>query len=220
MISQQQPGPLGRLVLAFQNTPMQYNRLIKKSALDLANKRGNAVENISKIVYYTFVQNLIFTSIQNALFAVAFNNEDEDDELIKKSYRVANNMLDTILRGTGIGGAVIATIKNTIIEYYKQENKGFFKDHVYTGIALFNVSPPVGSKLSRAYRGYTSQTIFDKDVIDVKGFSYDSPIYKVYGNYISAATNIPVDRVVNKLNNIIEATNSQHESWQSMAIKY
>tara|TARA_B100000902_G_scaffold26065_1_gene31299 strand:- start:1816 stop:9087 length:7272 start_codon:yes stop_codon:yes gene_type:complete len=218
MISQQQSGPLGRLVLAFQNTPMQYNRLIKKAALDLANNRGNAVENISKIVYYTFVQNLIFTSIQNALFAVAFNNEDEDDELIKKSYRVANNMLDTILRGTGIGGAVIATIKNTIIEFYKQENKGFFKDHVYTGIALFNVSPPVGSKLSRAYRGYTSQTIFDKDVIDVKGFSYDSPIYRVYGNYISAATNIPVDRVVNKLHNIIEATNSQHESWQRLAM--
>ena len=31
LISQQQAGPLGRLILAFQNTPMQYTRLMKKS---------------------------------------------------------------------------------------------------------------------------------------------------------------------------------------------
>ena len=35
-ISQQQAGDLGRIVLAFANTPMQYNRLINKAVLDLA----------------------------------------------------------------------------------------------------------------------------------------------------------------------------------------
>lgn len=29
-ISKQQASPLGRLILAFQNTPMQYTRLMKK----------------------------------------------------------------------------------------------------------------------------------------------------------------------------------------------
>ena len=48
-ISAQQAGPLGRIILAFANTPMQYTRLIKKAALDLKNGRGNPITNISKI---------------------------------------------------------------------------------------------------------------------------------------------------------------------------
>ena len=35
LISQQQASLLGRFILAFQNTPMQYARLIKKAAIDL-----------------------------------------------------------------------------------------------------------------------------------------------------------------------------------------
>ena len=217
MVSQQQAGPLGRFILAFQNTPMQYNRLIKKAGLDLINRRGNTTENISKIVYYTFVQNLIFSSLQSALFSVAFSDEDEDEKLIKKSYKIANGMVDTILRGSGIGGAVFATLKNTIMEYYKQENKNFGKDHVYTGLALLNVSPPIGSKFRKLYSGYQTNR-FDKDVIDVKGFAPDSPIYRVGGNVVSAITNVPLDRIVNKITNISEAMNSQNESWQRIAL--
>jgi hypothetical protein len=39
-ISQEQAGPLGRIILAFANTPAQYARLIKKAASDLKNGRG------------------------------------------------------------------------------------------------------------------------------------------------------------------------------------
>ena len=39
-ISSQQAGPLGRIVLAFANTPAQYARLMKKAASDLKNGRG------------------------------------------------------------------------------------------------------------------------------------------------------------------------------------
>ena len=81
MISMQQAGPLGRLILAFQNTPMQYMRLTKKAFLDLKNGRGDAKTNISKLVYYSFVQNLIFTSMQSALFAVVFEEDEEEKDL-------------------------------------------------------------------------------------------------------------------------------------------
>ena len=57
-ISMQQAGPLGRIVLAFANTPAQYARLIKKAASDLKNGRGDAKTNISKIIYYGVAQNL------------------------------------------------------------------------------------------------------------------------------------------------------------------
>ena len=58
MISQQQAGMLGRFLLNFQNTPMQYTRLMKKAALDIVNKRGDLKTNISKII-------LGFTNITN-----------------------------------------------------------------------------------------------------------------------------------------------------------
>jgi hypothetical protein len=70
LISQQQSSHLGRLILAFQNTPMQYTRLIKKAGQDLIKGRGSATTNISKIAYYGFIQNVIFTSLQQALFAL------------------------------------------------------------------------------------------------------------------------------------------------------
>ena len=41
-ISLQQATPLGRVVLAFANTPMQYARLQKRAYLDLKNNRGDA----------------------------------------------------------------------------------------------------------------------------------------------------------------------------------
>ena len=51
-ISQQQAGPLGRIILAFANTPAQYARIIQRAASDLKNGRGDAKTNISKIIYY------------------------------------------------------------------------------------------------------------------------------------------------------------------------
>ena len=63
--------------MAFANTPMQYTREIKKAALDLKNGRGDAKTNISKIIYYGFVQNLIFNALQSALFMLMFDDEEE-----------------------------------------------------------------------------------------------------------------------------------------------
>ena len=39
MISEQQASPLGRFTLNFQNTPMQYTRLMKRAGQDLINRR-------------------------------------------------------------------------------------------------------------------------------------------------------------------------------------
>ena len=55
-ISQQQASPLGKIILAFQNTPMQYNRLMKRAAQDLVNGRGDPKEHVSKIAYYGAIQ--------------------------------------------------------------------------------------------------------------------------------------------------------------------
>ena len=91
-ISQQQAGPLGRVVLAFANTPAQYARLIKKAASDLKNGRGDAKTNISKIIYYGVAQNLLFSALQQALFAIAFDDDEEDEKKNEKYFNIVNGM--------------------------------------------------------------------------------------------------------------------------------
>ena len=80
----QQAGPLGRIILAFANTPAQYARLMQKAASDLKNGRGDTKTNLSKIVYYGMVQNVIFNALQQALFAMAFDDEEPDEEKEKR----------------------------------------------------------------------------------------------------------------------------------------
>lgn len=238
-VSKQQTTSLGRLVLAFANTPMQYSRLMKKAALDLVNKRGDWRTNISKIVYYGFLQNMIFSYLQAAMF-LPFDDEAEDianmTEEQKKEYEklkkkqddkainILNGMADTLLRGSGITGALISTIKNVYMEYDKQEKREMFADHAYTIIAAAGISPPISSKVRKLYGAHRTKK-FDKDVIAERGWEITkdgrlnlSPNYQIVGNIAVATTNIPLDRVVEKVNNVSEALDSRNTKLQRTAL--
>ena len=235
LISQEQAGTMGRLILAFQNTPMQYTRLIKKAAMDLAAGRGDPKTHISKIIYYGAIQNFIFSALQAALFGVipGFDEDPEDEEAAKKALikkdkkieKVLNSMIDTLLRGSGLKGAILATVKNVIRQYYTQEEKGFLADHTYTIIEAVNLSPPLGSKLRKGYSAIQTGTIFEKDPIAERGFDVTidgkfnlSPSYSVIGDLASAIFNIPLDRIVIETNSITEALDERNTTWQRLAL--
>ena len=215
-ISEQQAGPLGRFILAFQNTPMQYTRMIKKAALDLANGRGDAKTNISKIVYYGAMQNFIFSALQNALFALAFD-EEEDEKTQQRYSRIANNMSDTILRGTGIYGAAASTLKNIALQFIRQEQKGHRADHAYTVIEGINLSPPIGSKIRKLYSA-TQAIKFNRDEVAEMGFHIDNPAYDAIANTTSAITNIPLDRAIRITDNARAALDKNNQAWQRIAL--
>ena len=214
-ISQQQASPLGRIILAFANTPMQYMRLTKKAFLDLVNKRGDAKTNISRIVYYTFVQNIIFSALQSALFASMF--EDDDEEAINnKQIRVANSMLDSILRGVGIYGAIASTGKNIVLEIDKQAKKGR-PDFTQAAIRSLDLSPPLSSKVRKlmsAGRAFSYSNVRDK----MTGYGLDNPAFYAGGQVVSALTNVPLDRAVKKADNIRVAMDNDTKMWQSIAL--
>ena len=214
-ISQQQASPLGRIILAFANTPMQYMRLTKKAFLDLVNKRGDAKTNISRIVYYTFVQNIIFSALQSALFASMF--EDDDEEAINnKQIRVANSMLDSILRGVGIYGAIASTGKNIVLEIDKQAKKGR-PDFTQAAIRSLDLSPPLSSKVRKlmsAGRAFSYSNVRDK----MTGYGLDNPAFYAGGQIVSALTNVPLDRAVKKADNIRVAVDNDTKLWQSIAL--
>ena len=213
-ISQQQAGPLGRIVLAFANTPAQYARLIKKAASDLKNGRGDAKTNISKIIYYGVAQNLIFNALQQALFAISFGEDEEEDE--KKVVGIANGMADSLLRGIGIGGAIISTVKNAGLKLAKENAK---KNPKYEEVAieLLKISPPVASKIGKVRAAGRSYS-WDKKEMKEKGWSLDNPAYLANANIISAASNIPLDRVVKKIDNITASTGANLSFMQRVAL--
>jgi len=218
MISQQQRNPLIRFALVFQNTAMQYNRLIKKAGLDLINRRGSDRENISKIIYYGAIQNFIFNAVQQAMFAMIWGSDESEEKEMERYYKVANSMFDTILRGSGWQGALLSTLKNTVLRYRKEEEKGSFKaDHFNTAITFLNLSPSIGSKFSKVYGAYKTN-YYERDVIKEKGYSWDSPIWSVYGKLVSAALNIPADRAFSKINNLRIMSQSHTETWQKVAL--
>lgn len=216
-ISMQQASPLGRLILAFQNTPMQYTREIKKEIRNLINGRGDWKTSVSKIAYYGAVQNFMFTAMQNALFGLMFGGDEEEDlDWEAKKLRTANSMADTILRGSGVAGAVVSTLKNTIMKFLQQENARS-ADHAYTLIEMANLSPPIGSKLRKIYSATQTYKLNKREIAN-NGWGLDNPSYLALGNVVSATTNIPLDRAVNKMNNLKEAMDTEHAAWQRIAM--
>ena len=225
-ISQQQRSHLGRIILAFANTPMQYARLTKKSFLDIKNGRGDLKTNLSKLAYYAAIQNILFTGMQTALFAtLGFGGNDEDDEKQQKllgrqvNYAI-NGVIDSFLRGGfGYVGAATAAIKNAAIELYNQQTSDsiFSKDVAKIENDLLSVSPPIGSKFGKGYSAY-KQSQIEKDVINAKGFSYDSPIYQIGAKILSAGPNIPLDRAYQTIKNISDSFNQEYETWQRVLL--
>ena len=217
-ISAQQAGPLGRTILAFANTPAQYARLTKKAASDLINGRGDAKTNISKLLYYGAVQNLIFNTLQQAAFAIAFGDDDENEKKKEEKYiSVANGMADGLLRGIGVGGAVIATLKNALIKIIKESEKKRPDYAETTVMQLLGISPPIQSKAQKIRSALKSYE-WNKDEMKEKGFSLDNPAYLAGANVISASTNVPLDRVIKKVDNVRAATRDDISKLERMML--
>jgi len=242
LISSDQSSSLGRVVLNFMNTPIQLNRSIKKSAQDIYNRRRipgqtqaqSDFTNFSKIIYYGTIQNAIFSALQAAMFALipGFNDEEDEEGKMtmeekteKKIFAVVNSMVDTTLKGGfGLPGAVVSILKNAIIEYKKQNDKGFLADDSKTLIALLNISPAVGSK-ARKIVNFAKGERFDKEVISERGWDVTidgkfnlSPRWNSAGNLVEGITNIPMARVVDEVNSITEALDSRNTAWQRIAL--
>ena len=215
MISQQQANPLGRLILSFQNTPMQYGRIMNKAFRDLTNGRGDTREHVSKIIYYGGVQAVVFGALQSAIFAAL--GDDDEEEFDKKKERIINGMIDSWLSTFGYGGKAISTMKRSIEEYLEQKDKGYNADHAYTIISLLGFSPPIGSKLRKIYSSIQTEK-FNEGVFTKRGFTLDNPLWSAIGNVVEGVTNIPLGRISQKLLNIDNATDSTNEWWQRAAL--
>ena len=219
-ISMEQAGFAGRLILAFQNTPMQYNRLAKKAGLDLINGRGDVKTNISKIIYYLGVQNAIFYAAQQALFSIYFDDDEEEKSRTDKEryFNVANGMVDSVLRGSGVYGALISTLKNATIETIEQTKKKN-PQFINTIKELSGISPPLNSKFRKLLsidRRFRYKQELEK--IRTMGIDTKNPAILSGADALSVGFNLPADRVLRKINNLRTALEEETQLWQSIAL--
>ena len=212
-ISEIQATNLGRLIFAFGNTPFQYTRIGKRALQDLINRRGDPVTNVSKVVYYLAAQNYMFNALQNAILAAMFDDEEltESQKKFKtaKYTRMYNNMANSVLRGTGMTGAVLAAVKDAGLKYYQLKNKEnqFFADYGEISDALLSISPPLSHKQRKAEAA-------------AEAGKYDSkfPPALVGAAEAAALVNIPLDRLLRKTENILGALNSDYDNWVRIAM--
>jgi hypothetical protein len=228
MTSQQQASWIGKLVLNFLNTPSQYNRIIKKAGSDIINRRitgpnttrtQSDMSNMSRILYYGAAQNLIFYGLQTALFAVMFGVEGEDEEkkaeqILKKKERVINGAMDTILRGSGIYGVGVSTLKNMMIKFLEQREKGYNKDESAVIMEMLNFSPVVGIKARKVVNAEKTLNYNKKIIDEMTTFDIDNPQWSAVTNYVEAITTAPVNRLYQKTINLRNAMDSQYTAFQ------
>mgnify|MGYP003632243641 CR=1 FL=1 len=216
-ISMQQSSDLGRVMLQFVNTPMQYARLQKRAFQDLAKGRGDAKQHISRIIYYGFIQNLIFNATQNAVFSLWGESTDEiiNDE---KTFRSVNGMLDSQLRGLGMAGVTVQVLKNIGIDIYDrtQRKRPEFKK---VWEKALDFSPAIKNKVKKLMNvGWNFDSKERRNQMFEEGFSLDNPAIEAGANLVSATTNIPVDRLIKKLDNLKEMTRQETETWEAIAL--
>ena len=195
---------------------MQYTRLMKRAGQDIINGRGDWRTNWSKLIYYSTIQNFIFNAMQQALFAIGFGEEDEE-EVDSKTFKTANGMVDSILRGTGIVGNLAMMGKNVGMKVYKESQKDGRTDYEGVIDEIGKISPPISSKISKIR---SATYVFDNqmDEVQAEGLSLDNPAVLATAQIIAAGTNVPLDRVVRLYDNYKTAVASDVEAWQRVAL--
>jgi len=219
-VSNIQTGVAGRLIFAFANTPMQMSRMTKKAALDLANGRGDAKTNISKMLYYGAVQSYIFYALQQSQFLRLFGGDDEDmtqeekdfnkANNDKKSTRIANSMFDSFISGSGSPGKVAITAKNTIMKYYLEKEKGYKADYGNVINEALSISPPLSSKTKKIYSAFKTYKYYStkqgqKELAEYGQYAFDNPMLMANARVFSSFSNVPADRLLQKVNNLYSA---------------
>ena len=156
-ISEIQSSSVGKVIYAFANTPFQYARIVKRKLQDVVSGRSAAEgggskvrQDLQSVLYYSVGQAMLFNALQTALFAVAFeDDEDEKEKLMdEKSLLAVERSLTSYAKSLGNPGAVVGAIYSVIAEAGEQLEKYGKIDNPYKiALEATAISPPLNTKL-------------------------------------------------------------------------
>ena len=123
--------------------------------------------------------------------------------------------IDSVLRGSGYVGAVIATLKNMGIKFMEQRSDDRYnKDESAVLMEMLNVSPPIGIKTRKIVNAEKTLNYDRKVIEEMETFDIDNPQWSAYTNYVEATTNLPANRLYRKTMNIRQSLDNENSAYQ------
>jgi hypothetical protein len=139
-----------------------------------------------------------------------FDDDEDDEQFVKKKERMINGSIDSVLRGAGVWGSAVATLKNMAIKWHKQREKGYNADESAVLMEALNVSPPLGIKARKIVNAEKTLNYNKKVIEEMETFDIDNPMWSAVTSYTEAITNVPLNRLYNKTLNVRNSLNSQY----------
>ena len=140
-------------------------------------------------------------------------NSDDDEKKAESKLNMLNTVADSFLRGMGIQGAVVNSLRLAVQEFFKQDAKKYNADYSEIAEKLLNVSPTVGSKFSKLDAAGNTYK-YNKKVIKEEGLTLNGPLLEATTQVIESTTNAPLNRYYKKGNNIQNALDDNYYNWQ------
>ena len=150
-----------------------------------------------------------------------FGSEDEDEEkrveqFLKKKERVISGSIDTILRGSGIYGVAVSTLKNMAIKFMEQREKGYNPDESAVIMEMLNFSPVVGIKARRIVNAEKTLNYNKKVIKEMETFDIDNPMWSAVTNYTQTITTAPTNKIYQKTINLRNAADNDYTALQRL----
>ena len=142
------------------------------------------------------------------------DEEDVNNLFLKKQERLINGSIDSVLRGSGIAGAIISTLKNVAIAFARQRDVRYNPDESAVVVEAFNFSPVLGIKARKIVNAEKTLNYNKKVIEEMETFDIDNPQWSAYTNYIEGFTNLPLNRLYNKTMNARQSLNNEHAAWE------
>ena len=216
----------GKALNAFGTVPQQSMRIIDNKLMDIANGRGNMVENWAVIAYYGIAQSAGFNYVSNTLWTGIFEEEPSDEEQAKnqatknqeKLLRGMNGTINTWFKGFGARGALLAAAKDYILDIYSESQKDM-PDYIESAYVLLSAMPALQTKM-RQLRGAGADIQYAggfEEALDEE-WNLQNPYLSAGTKLVSFGTNMPTDKALAKMNNIEAALEDERKYWEAIAL--
>jgi hypothetical protein len=150
-----------------------------------------------------------------------FGSDDEDEDkrveaYLTKKQRVIQGSIDTILRGSGIYGVAVSTLKNMAIKFMEQREKGYNPDESAVIMEMLNFSPVVGIKARRIVNAEKTLNYNKKVIEEMETFDIDNPQWSAVTNYVQTITTAPTNKIYQKTINLRNAADRDYTALQRL----
>ncbi len=129
-----------------------------------------------------------------------------------------NGTLDSVLRGSGLLGGVVATLKNVAIAFARQRDINYNPDESAVVVEALNLSPVLGIKARKIVNAEKTLNYNKKIIKEMDDLDIDNPVWSAVTNYIEGITNAPLNRLYTKTQNIRQSLNNDHAAWERVLL--